>query len=162
MQTPPHKTTHCHTQIKRVFLFLVEIFFFYKENNKNENRKKKSDFEQKKVKMLFCFVFFQMAVLPRPVRYLRWSNGEYPFKFSQAGIPNCFSLHNSRDFGNGAAALGERPLWATLQWVGGIVHTLLPPHHPAQLLLWLDASLYYTQAHLLFSPPTFIFYNFFF
>ena len=77
MQTPPHKTTHCHTQIKRVFLFLVEIFFFYKENNKNENRKKKKVIlNKKKVKMLFCFVFFpngrapQTCALPSLVQ--RW------------------------------------------------------------------------------------------
>ncbi len=40
--------------------------------------------------------------------------------------PTAFLQQHSRDFGNGAAALGERPLWATLQ-LGGLSTPPLDP-----------------------------------
>ena len=57
--------------------------------------------------------------------------------------PTAF-LH-SRDFGNGAAAFGERPLWATLQ-LGGCPHH--PPNYSCCGLTLCPPS---------FSPPPFFF-----
>ncbi len=112
----------------------------------------------KKMKIVFCCVVFQTGVVvlqpcsqtcALPSLVQRWIPAQV-----QPGR-NTQLLFYSRDFGNGAAALGERPLWATLQ-LGGCPHH----HHPStQQLLVPTPVVAWRYAHLLFRLPLFFFSN---